>query len=572
MIGVVLVIITVVLQFWGFSQVQGSERELASVYSNIEERPRRPRNGRKEPRVVVRKHPNFRHRADPYSKNDETEDMAYELIQPMQRTWKEPKWKVAKILRQLPAMAKSLIPVFVVEEHYEVLKYWFDAMETGLIPKSGNTLLHIDGHSDAAPPRDMSNVPWFRLPRNHSEVANMMQSNDVFIAGSALAGLINRFIWIWPAWDINEHDEGLKHAIFDIKAGFRTYYPARGDPFRQICVCVQLRPETTWECWDDRPDKTQMAGNVNIDTDPENCKAVFRGVIEQVHEDTALKLLEQGGWINEDENLMLDIDEDYFGCESSIMPLLNAGMTQLNVNKLSVLTSKLLCANDVKGEDLADKVFHTILETVQDFKASLCTAQQPPSKLGTPRSKDCESTLVINKAMQLAMPTITGILEQGATGDLVCKEKSVSLIINTLLRSLFKLNATQLEVLKYVGVCLMTAPTNMMFDAGMLHVCHGFNVPGDLSVNLHTPTPAENEARARLLKRTLSLLPLKPSMVTVCRSVRDGYTPWTYFDYAEKAVFDALKEAFEGVTKKSFHFDENLLGGKNGWPNRHGDL
>ena len=41
--------------------------------------------------------------------------------------------------------------------------------------------LHIDGHSDGAPPRDLSLVPWFRLPRNHSEVANMMQSNDVLL-------------------------------------------------------------------------------------------------------------------------------------------------------------------------------------------------------------------------------------------------------------------------------------------------------------------------------------------------------------------------------------------------------
>lgn len=37
----------------------------------------------------------------------------------LERKWKEPEWEVAEILRQLPTMKEPVVPVIVVEEHYE---------------------------------------------------------------------------------------------------------------------------------------------------------------------------------------------------------------------------------------------------------------------------------------------------------------------------------------------------------------------------------------------------------------------------------------------------------------------
>lgn len=41
--------------------------------------------------------------------------------------------------------------------------------------------LHIDAHSDMAPPEMVNDYPVFRWPKNTLEVTAMMQSNDVFI-------------------------------------------------------------------------------------------------------------------------------------------------------------------------------------------------------------------------------------------------------------------------------------------------------------------------------------------------------------------------------------------------------
>lgn len=43
------------------------------------------------------------------------------------------------------------IPVYIMEEHYEAYYYWNYFVEKGLIPASGNYLLHVDHHDDLSP-------------------------------------------------------------------------------------------------------------------------------------------------------------------------------------------------------------------------------------------------------------------------------------------------------------------------------------------------------------------------------------------------------------------------------------
>lgn len=50
--------------------------------------------------------------------------------------------------------------------------------------------------------------------------------------------------------------------------------------------------------------------------------------------------------------------------------------------------------------------------------------------------------------------------------------------------------------------------------------------------------------------------------------MRDGYTPWAFFDEIEADILETLMSVFPGVQKSSLHYDESLLGGKNGWPSR----
>ena len=355
----------------------------------------------------------------------------------------------------------------------------------------------------------------------------------------------------------------------DVMVGWRTYYPLHGKNFHRLCACEKTRSGSRrhnltkgddWECWDDEPDKSEMGHGPMIHS--LQCRAELTGVVEFVHESKALELLKQGGWIREEERVLLDIDEDYYGCESSVMPLYKAGLSKSTIRRLSKLIGKLLCVNDVHHESVADTVFHTLVQIVQDFKASLCLKENHQN------NKDCLSDLRADQALIQMIPQVSDSLKEARVEGMLCDKASQEVMLQVMLRILYNMNITQLEALSYVGVCLETAPTNFQFEPGSLHVCHGFNVPGDTQVTFHVPTEPESNVRSELLKSTLSLLPKQPTLVTVCRSMRDGYTPWAFFGYIEKAVIEILDTVFKDVTKNSFHFDENLLGGRKGWPEK----
>lgn len=50
-------------------------------------------------------------------------------------------------------MKNKPIPTFIIEEHHEAFIAWNYAVQKGLIPPTGNTLFHVDEHSDMGMPR-----------------------------------------------------------------------------------------------------------------------------------------------------------------------------------------------------------------------------------------------------------------------------------------------------------------------------------------------------------------------------------------------------------------------------------
>ncbi|ESO84242.1 hypothetical protein LOTGIDRAFT_229697 [Lottia gigantea] len=115
-------------------------------------------------------------------------------------------------IRYLKVNDSSRIPVVIVEEHHEVIPYWYAAAEQSLITKSDVTILHIDGHDDNAYPIITEDFPLLKYPTTDIQLFSLMQRNDVFIVGASATGLIKRVIWVWPPWDkVNHKTDYKKH-------------------------------------------------------------------------------------------------------------------------------------------------------------------------------------------------------------------------------------------------------------------------------------------------------------------------------------------------------------------------
>lgn len=90
------------------------------------------------------------------------------------------------------------VPLFIVEEHHEAFFLWHHAAARGIIPATGNTLLHFDDHADWNLPR--TNRPIRDPALADPAAAHAFAAEELGIATFILAGMyrgiLERCDWI----------------------------------------------------------------------------------------------------------------------------------------------------------------------------------------------------------------------------------------------------------------------------------------------------------------------------------------------------------------------------------------
>ena len=451
---------------------------------------------------------------------------------------------------------KSQIDLVVVEEHHEVLEYWFDAANKGKIPKSGNVLLHIDAHSDMAPPEMVDGYPVFRWPQNKREVKAMMQSNDVFIQAAAMTGFFKKVIWVWPSWDEETHDGD--HVSQKYGGGVTVF--SRNKNEQQFCECQYSENDNTKKhC--QYVNRTMFSVEADYDGSPieaKYCDIKTDMFFQQLVDYSALNKLILGQLVGKDESLLLDIDEDFFGCVLRGHSLVDAGIPWNFVEEIDDIMNEIFCPRFTKEEHIAHSFMQVMLALVIKHCKSSEAASVSCITPKNPTSKEFASE--VNRV-------IKGYSEKGIFCNRSIKGRQRRLEI--MLEYFIQLTVPQIRACSDLGFCLDTSPRS--FQGGGFHVCHGANEPNSTVVTQHLP--GENELRLRL-KRLRRMLKVgkypTPAMVTLCRSVRDGYTAVKYFEDIEETVLDSIHDSREDVNFNVI-YDINLLGGIKGWPSRQRD-
>ncbi|XP_071107217.1 uncharacterized protein [Haliotis cracherodii] len=448
--------------------------------------------------------------------------------------------------------------VNVIEEHHEALVYWFAAVKKGTLPKQGNILLHIDGHSDANDPRAWHKNPVYRMPRNAHELLLMMEGNDIFIQTAASTGLINRFIWVWPKYDRHGwlHEESEQYVSFKLEVGFMYTDEGIGGELTMCCCLQSDYFHLKHSC-----NRVRSRGDSAFEffpIDREEClDMTLGGIVEVVSTDKAIELAKSGSWIKASDSVILDIDEDYYACEAVSAPLYDAGMNEEAIEDLSYYIGKVLCTDNAKDEMKADIYFQKLLKAVIET--------QERCRSGRLGEETCVSKHALTEAVLDLLP------DMKTTRDFMClpKEATLFMFVN-LVEHLSRCSNTQLQHIATIGVCMNTSPRSSSFNRndGMI-LCKGCNGPNTTVVEYHSANEAEIKATSQNLQEMLTQ-PFVPRVVTVCRSVRDGYTPRKEFPLIEKGVLGVLKAVYpDHVRNDTVHYDSELLGGRAGWYFRH---
>ena len=302
---------------------------------------------------------------------------------------------------------------------------------------------------------------------------------------------------------------------------------------------------------------------IGIPIQESECHMKSTALIETASETKALSLIKSGTWITERDSVLLDVDEDFYGVEASIMPLLDAGMNENQIELISFWVGRLICATNTYQERQADAFYNYLIQTIIDFKL-ICAKEDKAS------DSVCKNVASLISAVKKLQPEFMSNLRERKLHYSFCNPDKTNFALNQLILAFCKMNIDQLKALSEVGICLVQSPKTYGFEnMNGLRICYGYNTPNETMVMFHVPTLAEIDQRTENLKDILKQKQFTPGAVTICRSTRDGYTPKKYFTKIESDVKDVLRYAFPRIREDSFYYDDDLLGGPAGWHGRH---
>ncbi|KAL3267929.1 hypothetical protein HHI36_007068 [Cryptolaemus montrouzieri] len=87
------------------------------------------------------------------------------------------------------------IPIYIVEDHHQVVPFIHENIRKRYLPLQGNTLIHLDSHPDMLIPKDL-------LADEAFEPRVLYESHDIenWILPNCYTGIFHQIVWVKPPW------------------------------------------------------------------------------------------------------------------------------------------------------------------------------------------------------------------------------------------------------------------------------------------------------------------------------------------------------------------------------------
>ncbi|XP_052825378.1 uncharacterized protein LOC128248350 [Octopus bimaculoides] len=341
----------------------------------------------------------------------------------------------------------------------------------------------------------------------------------------------NRFVWVCPNWDVKSNNQKFKNAF----AYFGTTNEKHGNKPAANCFCMSRSKSRIRTCYLESRETETIPDKM--------CNVKKQIYFEKIQEDLALKLLKQGRLFRKQENVVLDVDEEYIGYEFPFAPLLATGLTIADI-------MSIIMRNERKADNVLSKIIFEISKQRQHF----CMKKKPENCSKFPMSHNFVSAIhMFTKPLSSLSPALS------------CKKKVATKYLEKFALKLASMKEKQLLAIREVGFCFISLLKTLYWE-NSFQLCLGGSVLNNSIHHLHSLQQQEVFSRIKFFQKFMSEVKFRPRFITLTRSLRNGFTLRNYFHKIEQEILSSF-QAFH--SRLLVNYDSDLLGGKIGWPKRH---
>lgn len=240
-------------------------------------------------------------------------------------------------------------------------------------------------------------------------------------------------------------------------------------------------------------------------------------------------------------DVILDIDVDFLNFTDASKFLVQANITRYDVEDLDSNLSRLFCPKNGSGETVIDKRITQFINNVMIFKND-----------GHPFSK-YNSTKLYNYGKKYFQTRTMEWLPYTCAVTEIQK----NLFLSRFLRSVVTFTVPQLEAIKKTGFCMNNVQQNVKkLPIKEFHVCTGENYRFNKQ-SFHLDPGKLKERIMNFMDTLTHITKLPVKLVTVCRSVRDGFTTRATEPHFERLILKGLQRK---LAHTKLFYDQNLLG------------
>ncbi|XP_071449852.1 UPF0489 protein C5orf22 homolog [Hetaerina americana] len=412
------------------------------------------------------------------------------------------------------------LPIYVVENHNEILPFIYRCIGSKHLPFQGNTIVHLDSHPDMLIPKDMkAETVWDKYALFDC------LSIENWMLPAAYAGHFSRLIWVKPPW-ANQIEDGSSEFLIgeNVKTG-------------QIRLTSDKTYFVSEALWCSNKD-LKNARKVHLEVITMG-KGLDKGDTDQDINTESLANRISDHITTDDPAYVLDIDLDFFSTRDPFRGLYPKADLHSELQKLYYYHPV-----NTEDENVLQEAVYKRRSQLEELENIFHHLQKNRNLIGLQDSERLKSVKKVVDKVLAIYPDVTNVESTSNSNDGrkgIAQQDHQNASVNSIDDDQSQNGTAQQS---------LAAGESGDGDLGSVPVdwelVHDAGCTIDVSGLPHHPSTRLliTEMVESCLNKLLKTLPVPPIIITISRSSEDNYCPPEDVDFVQEKVLSVLRNHY----------------------------